>query len=394
MMSTFKCRILICREFQSSIKQSNHRVLKDVILKHKLEDVFQVTDYEIRCAETGSNIIFAGLHHNLDNIRSIEGVDICVVNEAQSVSEDSIDTLIPTIMRNKNAIIIYSLNPRFKTDVIWTRFIDQEREDTKVIAINLSDNRFADHSLLEISDQLKQSDFDRWRWIYGGECLGEEAMSLIKAHEIEASRKRELIRDEKLPILAGLDVSGLGKDWSVLIRRRGNEILSIDKMHKGDTKEVTAWAQEIFFTKGFDKIAIDASGSTGVFDNMRQWSNATNQIQVLKFLGGSKAKRTELYSNKRTECYCLFRDWIRESGVLTSDSFWDGLPNQLWTPTQGEQIKLNSKKELKTSPDEWDAISMTFALVGTIAKKDIEFTMEDILDGKTRRTKSNRVTWN
>ena len=73
-------RVLCCREFQASIRESVHRLLADQIRTHQLGNRFRVLDASIReilpeGQEGGSEFIFEGLRHNAGKIRSLEGID-------------------------------------------------------------------------------------------------------------------------------------------------------------------------------------------------------------------------------------------------------------------------------------------------------------------------------
>jgi len=91
-----KTRILCAREYQNSIAESSHQLLTDLINLYDLRD-FKVTDKTIVNTETGSEFIFKGLHHNEQSIKSIEGVNIAWVEEAQTITQNSIEILTPTI---------------------------------------------------------------------------------------------------------------------------------------------------------------------------------------------------------------------------------------------------------------------------------------------------------
>ena len=92
-------RILCARELQISIADSVHKLLGDLISRLKLDPYFEITKTQIRSLN-GSEFIFKGLRHNAQEIKSLEGVDICWVEEAQSVSRESWELLIPTIVFN------------------------------------------------------------------------------------------------------------------------------------------------------------------------------------------------------------------------------------------------------------------------------------------------------
>ena len=98
-----KLRILCTREIQNTIKDSVHKLLKDLIIKYELGD-FKITAESITNLITGSEFIFKGLKTNINEIKSIEGIDICWVEEAQAVSHSSWDILIPTIRKEGSEI--------------------------------------------------------------------------------------------------------------------------------------------------------------------------------------------------------------------------------------------------------------------------------------------------
>lgn len=72
-----KVRILCVRQFQNSIADSVHKLIADTIYRLKLDKFFTVTQSSIRCIN-GSEFIFKGIHNNVQEIKSLEGIDICV----------------------------------------------------------------------------------------------------------------------------------------------------------------------------------------------------------------------------------------------------------------------------------------------------------------------------
>ena len=129
-----RVRILCVRETQNSIAESVHQLMADLIDNHGLSS-WEVTKDEIRNVKTGSNIIFKGVHNNTQAIKSMEGVDICWIEEAQSVSMESIDILLPTI-RKPGSFLIWSFNPLTEEDPVWTRIAKNPDERTLVVKVN------------------------------------------------------------------------------------------------------------------------------------------------------------------------------------------------------------------------------------------------------------------
>ena len=131
-------RVLCAREFQTSIKDSVHKLLCDQIFNLGIEAHYEITDRSIR-GINGTEFIFVGVKNNTNNVKSIEGIDICWVEEAQSVSPNSWNVLIPTI-RKANSEIWISFNPELPTDETWKRFVISPPENAVVQKINWSDN--------------------------------------------------------------------------------------------------------------------------------------------------------------------------------------------------------------------------------------------------------------
>lgn len=129
-----KTRIGCFREYQNSISDSAHQLLADLIKKYELTE-FKVTDKSIINEINGSEFIFKGLHHNEQSIKSLEGIDIAWIEEAQTISKASIDVLTPTI-RKDGSQIIYTYNRLLEDDPVHTRLVVEGRPNTLVINVN------------------------------------------------------------------------------------------------------------------------------------------------------------------------------------------------------------------------------------------------------------------
>ena len=129
-----KTRVGCFREFQNSMAESSHQLLSDLIKKYKLKD-FEITDKSIVNKITGSDFLFKGLWNNEQTIKSIEGLDIAWVEEAQTVSTGSIEVLTPTV-RNEGSQIIYTYNRLLEDDPVHQRLVIEGRPNTLVINVN------------------------------------------------------------------------------------------------------------------------------------------------------------------------------------------------------------------------------------------------------------------
>lgn len=159
--------ILCTREVQNSIHDSVHKLLEDTISRYGFSDLFNITRNEISCIN-GSSIIFKGLKHNYHDIQSTEGVTLCWIEEAHSISQASLDVLIPTI-RKENSQIYISYNPKEEKSPVHQMFVVKKHPLAKVIQTNYYDNPYFSDVLRDEMEYCKKNDPDKYRHIWCGE---------------------------------------------------------------------------------------------------------------------------------------------------------------------------------------------------------------------------------
>lgn len=152
-----KVRVACFREFQNSIAESSHQLLSDLIKQYELTD-FEITNNSIINRITKSDFIFKGLYQNEQTIKSIEGIDIAWVEEAQTVSRESLEVLTPTV-RQAGSQIIYTYNRLLEDDPVHTRLVIEGRPNTLIINVNydiaIKYKMIPDVILKEIEDDKK-----------------------------------------------------------------------------------------------------------------------------------------------------------------------------------------------------------------------------------------------
>jgi phage terminase large subunit len=161
-------RVLCAREYQTSIKDSVHKLLCDQITLMGLEGFYEITQSAIR-GKNGTEFAFVGLKNNVANVKSYEGIDICWVEEAQTVSRMSWNTLIPTI-RKEGSEIWVTFNPELETDETYQRFVVRPPEGAVVQKINWSDNPWFPETLALEKDALKSRDPSAYQTVWEGLC--------------------------------------------------------------------------------------------------------------------------------------------------------------------------------------------------------------------------------
>lgn len=201
-------RVLCAREVQKSIKDSVHQLLTDQIQAMGLGGHYEVFDTEIR-GKNGSLFLFAGLaSHTVQSIKSFEGVDICWVEEAQTVPKRSWDILEPTIRKEdatagSESEIWVTLNPDMETDETYQRFIVNAAPDDFVVQMNWRDNPWFPNVLEKLRLKTLERDPDNYANIWEGQPK-RVAEGAIYRHEvvrmIEEKRVRPVPYDPLLKV--------------------------------------------------------------------------------------------------------------------------------------------------------------------------------------------------
>ena len=164
------------REVQRSLEQSVKRLLEDKITALGVGHLFKVTAFDIVTPGDGI-IIFQGMqNHTADSIKSLEGFDGAWVEEAQSLSQRSLDLLRPTI-RKEGSEIWFSWNPEHPDDPV-DAFLrcDNPPPDSVVIKVNYQDNPWLPQVLKEEMDYDRSRDQDKYAHVWlGGYQKNSEA---------------------------------------------------------------------------------------------------------------------------------------------------------------------------------------------------------------------------
>lgn len=175
-----KCLILCTREIQNSINDSVLSLLSSTIERLGLSEHFEVQKTTIICKRTDSVFKFKGLNGlTIDSIKSFEGIDICWVEEAHSVSQRSWDVLIPTI-RKQGSEIWVSFNPDLATDPVYKRFVLQPPPSTYMKKVSYLNNPDCPQTLIDEAEYLRKIDYEAYAHIYLGEVREHSDAQVFK----------------------------------------------------------------------------------------------------------------------------------------------------------------------------------------------------------------------
>ena len=174
--------------------------------------------------------------------------------------------------------------------------------------------------------------------------------------------KRELEEpDSTAPVIVGVDPARFGSDSTVILVRRGREILEIQR-HKGDdTMTVVGYVIEAIEEHKPAMVVIDEGGvGGGIVDRLKE---QRYKVRGINF--GNKSRNPLMWGNLRAQIWGAMRDWLKTGTIPNDRSLKADLTGPTYKPDSKGAIFLESKKDMKSrglaSPDAADALAVTFA---------------------------------
>ena len=338
------------REVQKSLKESVFKSLKGEIKRLRFVGFTPVDSQgEIR-HENGALFSFWGLNVNLANMKSLYGYKRFWTEEAESISQESLDTMGPTLRGIPGAELWFSFNPKSSEDPISKRFIvpylsalrrDGFYEDDHhlIIRINYADNPWfaGDESLQAELDNDKQRVVDggmsqiKFDHIWHGEFSDEVENPLIAPEWFDACIDAHLklgfpARGMKF---AAHDPSDLGPDPKGYAARHGAVVYDVQEKQDGTVNEGCDWATDLAIQQGVDSYTWDADGMGVSLQRQIGQSFGGKRVTVSAFRGSEgvdqpyapyepsfahdvKEQKTnkDSFRNKRAQYYQALRDRI------------------------------------------------------------------------------------
>lgn len=225
-------RVLVTREFQESISESIKAEIESCIEELDLGHFFKITEERI-VGLNGSRFVFKGLKKNINNLKSIANVDIVLVEEAENVTENSWDKLLPSIRpESGRAIVIVIFNPASELDATWQTWVINTPGRTLLTECNYIDNKyfpaFLEAQRLHDEKTLPPKRYrNKWLGIpagSGGDVIIDQEW--IKAARF-ASRHEDWVKVG--PRVVAYDPAGQGKDNHAVTYADGNCVTEVDE---------------------------------------------------------------------------------------------------------------------------------------------------------------------
>jgi phage terminase large subunit len=354
-----KKRTLCAREFQNSINDSSYQLLVDLIALYEMTD-YRVTKDSIINMLTGSDFLFRGLRHNEQSVKSIEGIDTAWVEEAQTISTNSIDILTPTV-RKPGSQLIWTFNRLLELDPVYEKFALNPRPDTRILNINYDIAERYGWLPKEIKAEIE---FDRINnpELYAHKWLGQPMSQAEKAIIGRDNALQAMQRDMDLEgvIEVGVDVARMGNDRTVFKKRKGMAVIDTLILSHQRTTEVCDLLEAFVDMDKTVPLKIDDTGvGGGVTDEMMK-----RGYKVIAVNFGAKANDPDKYPNLISEAWFYLASIIDQVAMPMNSDLLMELTTRQWVMDskgrRGVESKDVYKKRGYRSPDEADAVILCF----------------------------------
>ncbi|AUR89431.1 terminase large subunit [Vibrio phage 1.123.O._10N.286.48.F3] len=414
--------VLCAREIQKSIKDSIKKSFDTLIDEMGWRPYFQSTDFEIRCTSGKSKMIFMGLKHNVTNVKGADWVTRAFVEEAENISEESWNTLIPT-MRKTGSEIYVCFNPKNYTDPTYQRFIvnpppefvtdshGNKRRYSTIRKVNYNDNPwFTEESRMQMLEML-DDDPEMHKHIWLGEPISNTELSIIKPLWIDAAKNAHLHPEfghlfaPNGNRYAGFDPCDEGEDFNARAYRDNQTVYQIDEWKDRDAgasgERVYLEAMQDGVTRvSYDNIGVGAAVKSkfrDLEDNLVRDGRHEELINFTEFTASNAPcspdseympgrKNGDHFLNIKAQGWWMLRDRFHNTYKLIVEGKdvdatklisidtdcmdgrkFDKLKGELSSPNReysNGKIKVESKDSLKkrgiASPNMADALVMAF----------------------------------
>jgi phage terminase large subunit len=397
----YRLRVLCVRQFQNKIEESVYTLLRTQIERFGLNGRFNIQDKKILHRYTGSEFLFYGLWRSIDEIKSLEGIDILWIEEGHNLTEDQWKVLEATIRKEGSQVWVI-FNPRLATDFAYKRFVLNPPPNTVRRRINYDENPFLSDTMRRVIEAAKAEDYDEYLHIYEGVPKQDDESVIIKRSWIEAAIDAHItLGFEPAGIKRiGFDVADSGADKCANVFAHGSVVMWADEWKAGEDELLKSCTRTYNAAKerdaqiAYDSIGVGA-GSGAKFKEINEASPDRFPVRYEKFNAGAavwepdreyqpKITNKDMFSNIKAQAWWMLADRFRNTynAVRRGEKFSDDklisiasdcphierLIDELSTPKrdydQNGRVKVESKKDLAkreiASPNLADAFVMCY----------------------------------
>jgi phage terminase large subunit len=365
-----RLRFLCAREVQNSIEESSFQLLKDIIDHYGLVDYRYISN-EIVNVVTGSEFIFKGLRKgSTQSVKSLEGIDVAWVEEAQTVTEESLDILSPTI-RREGSQLIFSFNRLTELDPVYVKYVQNPPPNTYSRMVNYNDIEQYGIFPTVLRDEMEHDkatnpDLYAHKWL--GEPISQGEFAIISRSGTIGAMEREIEPDGA--IIIGADIARMGSDRTVLWKRKGLKTVDTKVFMKLRTTEVCDQLELFAENDKTVEVKIDDTGvGGGVTDEMIK-----RGYNVIPINFGAEAGDKNKYPNWISEAWFHMAEVMNDADLPYDADLLMELSTRQWAQDNKGKRRVESKADYKKrgfrSPDLADACIICYSVpvvVGLLA---------------------------
>lgn len=349
-----KHALLCCREIQKSLADSSYKLCVDTITRLNLGG-WTVTKETLENAN-GSKIIFRGLKDLRagNAIKSLEGFDRAWLEEAQSISLESLQLLLPTIRMNGSEIWA-CFNPNTEEDPINMLKL---REGAVVVKCNWNDNPWFTERLKKEREADYKFNPDIARHIWEGEYLAQADNAVMSRALVHEAMSRKISDEGDYQI--AVDVARYGSDSSIISMRKGLVMKALKEFKNISLVELCGHIEVMAGNNHDMRIKVDETGVGGGVVDILQSRGYRNVIGI-NF--GAKAHEDDKFYDLPSEMWCTFP--ISEVSLLNDSGLFHELTDRRFSYDHKARRQVESKDSYKArnggkSPDKADSVLMLY----------------------------------
>jgi hypothetical protein len=194
-----------------------------------------------------------------------------------------------------------------------------------------------------------------------GEFPSDGDDQFISPRLVDEAMQREQYKDMTAPLVMGIDPARGGADSTVIVLRRGRDLVTIKRFHGEDTMMIVGRIIDLMDEFKPTMVVMDEGGlGYGILDRLNE---QRYKVKGVNF--GWKAKNTIMWGNKRAEMWGAMKDWLKSASLPQDRQLKADLTGPLKKPNSSGTVFLEGKKEMRArglaSPDAADALAVTFA---------------------------------
>ena len=349
-----KHNLLCCREIQKSLEDSSYKLLVETIERLNLKG--WVIKKDTLENENGSRVIFRGLKDLRagNAIKSLEGYDLAWLEEAQAISLESLQLLLPTIRMNGSEIWA-CYNPNTEEDAIEML---KAREGAISVKCNWSDNPWFTERLAKEREADYKFNPELARHIWEGEYLAQADNAVMSRLAVHEAMEREV--DSEGDYQIAVDVARYGSDSSIISMRKGLKMIDLKEYKNISLVELCGHIEVMAGNNHDMTIKVDETGVGGGVVDILQGRGYRNVIGI-NF--GSKPQDTDKFADLPSEMWCTFP--ISDVSLLNDSGLFHELTDRRFSYDHKARRQVESKDSYKArnggkSPDKADSVLMLY----------------------------------